>query len=192
MFAAAIRSVRVCLTNLDQISDALKAQGDRDAASDAERLILENGLTKLVASFQRFAEATFQRLPNASGFKVGKNLFQRLGDSSALWRDATGKGYEDILDTGEMADLVIFFQQRHLLSHKEGIVDQEYIDKSNDQTYSIGQKLVIKRTAVHRLADLLEKLSTSLHQLVPRAVMSPNQKYATSIQQEHQEPRRVM
>jgi hypothetical protein len=166
-FVSAIRSVRACLANLDQIRSAFDAQGDKDAASDAERLILENSLTKLVASFQRFAEATFQLLPNASSFTVGKNQFQRLTGSSTLWRNATGKGYEDFLDLGEMAALIIFFQQRHLLSHTEGMVDQEYIDKSNDRSYTKGQKLVIKKQAVYQLADLLEKLSNNLRQLVP-------------------------
>lgn len=98
---------------------------------------------------------------------MGKNLFQRLRESSTLWKDATGKGHEDFLNSEEMNDLVIFFQERHLLSHKEGIVDQEYLDKSNDRAYSLGQKLVIKRAAVHRLADLLEKLSARLQLLLP-------------------------
>jgi hypothetical protein len=72
------------------------------------------------------------------------------------------------MDAGEMSDLRRLFQQRHLLAHCEGIVDQEYIDKSGDQTYAVGQRLVIKSDAVGRLLALLEKLSTRLAGLASR------------------------
>jgi hypothetical protein len=61
-----------------------------------------------------------------------------------------------------MASLNLFFQQRHLLAHREGIVDQEYIDKTHDLTYRPGQKLVIKEVAVNRLADLVQLLASRL------------------------------
>jgi hypothetical protein len=49
-----------------------------------------------------------------------------------------GMGYEDLLTSVEMADLLRLFQQRHLLAHCEGIVDQDYIIKSGDTTYAVG------------------------------------------------------
>jgi hypothetical protein len=161
-FTTAIQTVRGSVENLPRIRKAVEEPADKDAAENTARQILENGLVKLVASFQRFADAIFHLLPNASGFKVRKNLFQHLGDSTALWRAATGKGYEDLLAASEMAALTLFFQQRHLLAHREGIVDQDYIDKSGDRSYTAGQKLVIKESAVSQLADLVKKLGESL------------------------------
>jgi hypothetical protein len=161
-FAKAVATVRASVSSLDAIKTALKAGPGDDVATDTARHILENGLVKLVASFQRYAEATFYSLPNATSFKVRKNLFQNLSESSTLWQSATGKGYEDFLDTPDLHVLKIFFQQRHLLAHREGIVDQEYIDKTQDTTYRVGQKLVIKDGAVNRLADLVERLSSQL------------------------------
>jgi len=151
-FDSAIQTVRASVAGLCTIRDAVKAVADEDVAQDTGRQILENGLVKLVASFQRFAEATFHKLPTAGNFKVRKNLFQNLNESSALWRSSTGKGYEDLIDASEMSELSVFFQQRHLLAHREGIVDQEYIDKSRDPAYKVGQKLIIKDQAVDRLA----------------------------------------
>jgi hypothetical protein len=40
--------------------------------------------------------------------------------------------------------------------------DQDYIDKSGDRTYSVGQKLVLKELTVQRLAELVEKLARGL------------------------------
>ena len=165
-FLKAVEAVRASIKSLSVIKDAVRAGAGDDAAADTVRHILENGLVKLVASFQRFAEATFQHLPNAGSIKVRKNLFQNLSESSAVWRSATAKGYDDLLSTSELAALGVFFQQRHLLAHREGLVDQDYIDKSQDQTYKAGQKLIIKEAAVVRLAELVEKLATGLKALV--------------------------
>jgi hypothetical protein len=161
-FAAAVQTIRTTVTNLPSIRAAVEAAAGKDAAENTVRQLLENGLVKLVASFQRYAEATFHALPNASSFQVRKNLFQNLNESTALWRNATGKGFEHYLTQPEMADLHRLFQQRHLLAHREGIVDQDYIAKSGDTAYSIGQRLVIKDQAVLRLADVVQKLAQRL------------------------------
>ena len=161
-FAKAVETVRASVSSLDAIKAAIKAGPGDDVAADTARHILENGLVKLVASFQRYAEAIFYSLPNANNFKVRKNVFQNLGESSTLWHSATGKSYDDFLNAPDLNVLKIFFQQRHLLAHREGIVDQEYIDKTQDTTYRVGQKLVIKNGAVTRLADLVERLASQL------------------------------
>lgn len=161
-FAAAIRAVRDSVLILSRIRSAVEEAADKDAAENTVRQLLENGLVKLVASFQRFAEATFHELPNASAFQVRKNLFQNLNESSSLWRNATGKGFDDFLTQTELSELHRFFQQRHLLAHREGIVDEDYLTRTSDTSYSIGQKLVVKDQMVLRLAELVEKLSQAL------------------------------
>jgi uncharacterized Zn finger protein (UPF0148 family) len=161
-FSAAVQTVRGTISTLASIRSAVEAAADKDAAEDTVRQLLENGLVKLIASFQRYAEATFHALPSSSTFQVRKNLFQNLNDSTTLWRNATGTGFEDILTAPEMGALRMFFQQRHLLAHREGIVDQDYITKAGDRSYTVGQKLVIKAEAVNQLADLIEKLGSGL------------------------------
>jgi len=161
-FTAAVKTVQASVATTPVIRQALTDAADPDTAADAVRQVLENGLVKLVASFQRFAEAAFLALPNASSFPVRRNLFQNLADSSQRWRDATGKGYEDLVTADEMRELRVCFQQRHLLAHRKGMVDQDYIDRSGDQSYSVGQRLVIKDAAVLRLADLVEKLGAAI------------------------------
>lgn len=69
-FLAAVHTVETSLANLAKIRDAVEAAADRDAATNTVRQILENGLVRLVASFQRYAESTFHNLPNASSYKV--------------------------------------------------------------------------------------------------------------------------
>jgi uncharacterized Zn finger protein (UPF0148 family) len=166
-FEDAVRSVRAYIEHLAAIKEAVRSAAGEDAAENTERQIIESGLTKLVSSFQRLAEALFARLPNASQHNVRKNLFQNLDESSVTWRSATGKGYEDSLTVGELTELKHLFQQRHLLAHREGIVDQEYIERSGDINYRVGQRLIIRESGVLRLADLVSGLARGLKALVP-------------------------
>lgn len=161
-FDNALETVRVTLGSIPAIRKAVSEAVSEDAAQDTIRQTLESTLVKIIASFQRFAEARFHALPNANKFRVRRNLFQNLPDSNQIWHDATGTGYDSILSVQEYSELTVCFQQRHLLAHQEGIVDQQYIDRSGDHAYSIGQRLVIRDSAVDRLSDLIAKLSAGL------------------------------
>jgi uncharacterized Zn finger protein (UPF0148 family) len=164
-FAQTIEAVRKSLAVLPAIRIAVQATSDPDAAKNTAREILENSMGRIVGAFQRVVETLFDRRPGAASLQRRKNIFQNLAESSALWRIATGKGYEDFLTSIEMADLLRVIQQRHLLAHREGIVDQDYINKSGDKTYAVGQRLVIQETAVIRAAYLVSKLVEELRKL---------------------------
>lgn len=157
-FSQTIETVQKSLAALPAIREAVRAVADEDAARNTIREILENSIGRLVGAFQRVAEALFDRSPAATTMRRRRNVFQNLTEGSALWRAATGKGYEDLLTPAEMADLLRLFQQRHLLAHREGIVDQDYISKSGDTSYAVGQRLVIRDRAVSRLVELVAKL----------------------------------
>src|SRR6266566_2219779 len=165
-FSQTIEAVQKSLAALPAIRQAVQEAADADAARNTAREILENSMGRLVGAFQRLAEALFDRTPAATTTRRRKNVFQNLTEGSALWRAATGKGYEDLLTSAEMADLVRLFQQRHLLAHREGIVDQDYITRSGDTTYAVGQRLVIRDSAVNRLAELVVKLTEEMRKSV--------------------------
>jgi hypothetical protein len=158
--------VRKIVALAPSIRSTLAKEYDDDLAQDSVRNTLEDSLVRLVGAFQQYADALFGQLPNASSLKRRKNIFQNLSESSALWRSAVGKGYESILLSAELDELESLFQKRHLIAHRNGIVDQEYLDKSKDKTYSIGQRLVVQETAILRLAELISKLAEELRKIV--------------------------
>jgi len=162
IFDNSVETILKMMSSVEDIRAAVGKSFDADTAEDSARQIIESSFCKLVSSFERFAEATFARLPNAAQFTLRKNAFQNLGESNKLWHQAIGKGYKDMLTRNEFADLNRLFQQRHLLTHTEGIADEEYITKTNDKTYSLGQRLVIRETSVRQLAGLITKLASQL------------------------------
>lgn len=89
-------------------------------------------------------------------------MFQNLSESSDLWQQVGKCRYENVLNATEFAELVILFQRRHILEHREGIVDQAYISNSGDNTYSLGQRVIVTAHDVERLLQIIEKLAAHL------------------------------
>ena len=102
----------------------------------------------------------YARHPSAPAAR--RNAFQNLAEASALWRVAFGKQYSDHLDGGQLAMLSRMFQQRHLLAHRQGLVDEDYITRSGDTSYRLGQRVVIREAAVHECLGLIEKLADGI------------------------------
>lgn len=138
---------------------------DRDDAENMVRSMLEASFMKLVGSFHCFAEAAFASLSNAGMFAVKQGLFQRLRESSDLWRRATGKGYDDLISSSDLQELERFFQQRHVLAHKEGLIDDGYIAKTGDKAHAPGERLIIREKMVLRLAEIISLLAGRLREL---------------------------
>lgn len=156
-FAGALATVRSLMDLATRMGEVVE---DRDAAADAARHLAENSLVRVWSSFQRFAEATYKATPNTSPPR--RNAFQNLEASDVLWKAAIGKTYADILDAAEHRDLIRLVQARHVLAHQDGIVDADYLAKSGDHRYSLGQRLVVTPAEVRRLADLTEKVAAAL------------------------------
>ena len=53
----------------------------------------------------------------------------------------------------------LYFQKRHILEHNNGIIDEKYIEKSNDTTYAIGQRVIIKIEDAYELLNIIRKLT---------------------------------
>jgi hypothetical protein len=158
-FGGTLSTVRASLELLPKLAEMVGT----DSAADLSRGIAENAMVKLVTAFQRFAEATYDALPDpkkAASF----NVFQRLDEGADLFRRATRRSYGDILNRAELIELERCFQQRHLLVHEDGIVDERYIERSGDTSYRLGQRLVIKPAGVRRAADLIETLAHGIAQ----------------------------
>jgi uncharacterized Zn finger protein (UPF0148 family) len=168
-FDGAVNTVRQTTAALHDIRRVLIDTAGQDAAEDSVRHICENSLVKLVSAFQRLAEAQYDALTAPNKLPARRNVFQNLDDSTALWKAAVGWGYEDLLTPDDLRDLKRYFQQRHLLSHSDGLVDQLYLDRSGDSSYQLGQRLVIRGDAVEQLADLVSGLAQAIRDRLPDA-----------------------
>lgn len=160
-FDSSMQKIEAKLRNLDLIRDAVSVVS-KDEAETTCRSIIESSLNECVVAFQRFSEVTFaERSP---GKKIKFNAFQSLEISGEYWQVLLGESYTQWLNKSELVQLNQLFQKRHLLAHTEGIVDQKYIEKSNDQSYKPGQRLVINVKDIKLLMTLIMKIINVLRQ----------------------------
>jgi len=157
VFALTITGIRRSIDALDIVRAAIP---DRDTAESTVQLMIESGLQNAVTTFQRCAEALFASIPSAP--KPRRNAFQNLTEGSQLWQATAGTSYASHLADEELRRLTRAFQQRHLLAHTQGIVDDDYVAKSGDSRYRPGQRIVVKADTVHDAIDLIEKLIAGL------------------------------
>lgn len=162
MFAQTIAGIRHALDALLNVREALP---DKDIADTTVRLIVENGLQNTVTAFQRYTEALYARFPACPAPR--RNAFQNLKEGSELWIAATGKPYSSYIGSAEEGALTRYFQQRHLLAHRQGLVDQDYIAKACDLTYRAGQRLVVREAVVRDCIAIIEKLTGAMIADVP-------------------------
>jgi len=157
MLSQAIGAIR---SALDAIPSVRAAIDDKDAADTTVRLIIENGLQNAVTAFQRYAEAIYVRFPSLPAPR--RNAFQNLKEGSDLWNGATGKSYDDYIVPAERVSLARYFQQRHLLAHTQGLVDEDYLARTGDSSYRPGQRIVVREQAVLDCLSVLEKLTAGM------------------------------
>lgn len=152
-------SIEKMLKSLPEMKQLLTESYGRDKAETMCRGLLESSLGDIVSSFQKFASCHYDKL---TGEISRVNDFQIVEKGSQLFKDATGKGYEEWLSDKELHDMNMFFQRRHLIEHNNGMVDQKYVDKSGDHSYVIGQRLVVKENDAYALLAIIKKLAKGL------------------------------
>lgn len=166
VFSRSLAGVRRTIEHIDRIRTAIL---DRDTAEITCRTLVENGLLSAVTAFQRYMEVLYAQVPGHSPAR--RNAFQNISEGSKLWKTSTGAGYEDHLPVDELETLNRYFQQRHLLAHCQGIVDDNYIAKSADTDYRPGQRIIVREPDVLKCLDLIERLAWTW----PRKTTAPKQ-----------------
>jgi len=67
-----------------------------------------------------------------------------LKKAATYFKEATGKGCDSWLSQDEIADINMLFQQRHIIEHNNGLIDERYIQNSGDISYRVCQRVIIK------------------------------------------------
>ena len=161
-FNNSLESIRKMLDSLPEMKAMLTDKYDMDSAETMCRSLLESSIGDMVSAFQKFASCKYEEL---SGKYSRVNDFQIIDKGSQLFEEETGNGYSKWLSSAELSFMKRMFQKRHLLEHNNGLVDQKYLDKSLDSSYSLGQRIIIKETDAYKLLDILKTLGNELIKL---------------------------
>ena len=155
-FENAILSYRKTIDAIPTIQKVLAE--DKDTMEVLTRRIIENTLQNAVTTFQDVSQNLFVRLPGVEETQIRRNAFQNLEEGNELWKNRMNFSYLEVMSSKEWSLLKKMFQQRHLLAHTEGIVDENYLKRSEDSYYSLGQRIVVNKYEVIQLLDIIQKI----------------------------------
>ncbi|HKX45836.1 MAG TPA: hypothetical protein VJP77_03985 [Planctomycetota bacterium] len=126
----------------------------------AEKLI-ENALEDCVSAFDGFGRELCRMQANKASnpAKAKKMTFQNLDAAAVGYQNLFGIDLTASVAPDEWRATVVAFQKRHLIAHKLGVVDQDYIAKSGDTRAVLGRKIGIDADAVRAIATIIGKLA---------------------------------
>lgn len=163
-FSESLDTIQKMLDSVDQMKALFSEKYDNDKAETMCRSMIEGSLGDCVSAFQKFAE---RRYTEITGKSARVNDFQIIEKGSNLFRSAVGYGYEKWLSEYELSMLKLYFQRRHLFEHNNGMVDEQYLSKTGDTNYSVGQRLIIRKNEVEEVLKILKKLGDGILSISP-------------------------
>lgn len=161
-------SLQILTRNLDVVLKELDIAASSEA--DVCGTLVANALEDCVSAFDGFGREichihTADAIENAS--KSDTISFQNLSGARTTVKSVFGFDFAATCTTEDWDAAVRDFQKRHVLSHKSGVVDEEYVRKSGDTATPIGRKLVIEPAEVRELTRILMTLGTGLAGSLP-------------------------
>lgn len=160
IFNESLDTIQKMIESIDDIHSTFEKSYGNDKAESMCRSMIEGTLGDIVSAFQKYAEEIYKQIMPTK--KVRVNDFQIIEKGGNLFKEAIGNGYEAWLSQDEIAEINMLFQQRHIIEHNNGLIDDRYIQNSGDKSYRVGQRVIIKNKDAMRLLNLVRKLSSGL------------------------------
>lgn len=159
-FNNTINKIESSIKNIPTIREALD-EISKDQSENTCQTLIEKCLLDSVVAFQRYCDLKYSKHKNSKS-KIPFNAFQKLDIGGKLWLELFNESYKDWLTENQFERLNILFQRRHLLQHTEGIVDEKYLEKSSDNKYKSGQRIIVKEKDAIELVDYIKTLTTEI------------------------------
>jgi len=155
-------SLQILRKNLELVQKML------DMAASADRELtehfVENALEDCVSTFDGFGREICRVYAKASTDpgSAQKLSFQNLERARKKLSKLFGLDLAAGLTDDEWGRAIRSFQKRHLLAHKMGVVDEEYVRMSGDVDAAVGRKIKIDPNEVRELVRIVDKLAEQL------------------------------
>ena len=151
-------SFQILKKNID-LAKRMISLGD-DVEGDLAKQLVDDALENGVSAFDGFGRetCTVHKSKAVDPDKAEKVSFQNLARAQQRVKKQFNVDLADAIDADEWDLLKQCFQKRHLLAHKMGIVDEAYLNSTNDSNARIGRKISILPNDVSQMLELLTSL----------------------------------
>ena len=146
-------SIQIVTKNLELAKKelALAESVERELADH----LIGDALENVVSAFDGFGREICER-------KGADIQFQNLIGARRRVQERFALDFADVLAPDDWERVCRVFQKRHLLAHKMGVVDEDYVKKANDFQAVLGRKIIISHDEVIATINLIENLGKRL------------------------------
>lgn len=152
-------SAQIADANFDLVLKTLDLA--ENAGADIQAKLVENALEDAVSCFDGFGREHCALLP----YKIS---FQNIDSARERLQRENGFDLSAGLDAAAWKFVAVQFQRRHLLAHKMGVIDAEYVSKTGCSPDLVGRKVPVSENDVRTLVAHLRSLAHALHAGIPR------------------------
>ncbi|NQT18304.1 MAG: hypothetical protein HQ592_01270 [Planctomycetes bacterium] len=155
-------SLQILNKNVELVQKLL-AVAETQEPQVAQHLI-ENALEDCVSTFDGFGRETCRVFaPKAlKPEKAAEIRFQNIGAARDRVKEQFGLDFAATAAPADWTDVLRAFQKRHLLAHKMGVVDADYLSATGDSPSLLGRKVSISGGEVRELVVRLRTLGGEL------------------------------
>jgi hypothetical protein len=157
-------SLQILNKNLELVQKLLDYAATLPDQEISYRLI-ENALENAVSAFDAFGRATCAAFyEKAVDHEKAKEVsFQNISGAQMKIITLFCIDIASAVDPDQWASVKRSFQKRHLIAHKMGVIDNEYIKKANDPAAIAGRKIVIRSDEITELSQLLATIGKQFY-----------------------------
>lgn len=159
-------SFQILKKNLELVGKILAVAETQEQA--VAQSLIANGLEDCVSAFDGFGReiCRLHAKRSTDPGKAEKVSFQNLEGTKQNMKLLFNLDLTAGLTDDEWKTAVQVFQKRHLLSHKMGVVDEEYVRKSGDTHAVVGRKVNIAIDEVRAFSQIIGKLGRWLSEAI--------------------------
>lgn len=157
-------SLQILTKNIELVAKQVKLAEEIEDNEELAGNLIADALENTVSVFDGFGRETCRiSATRAANPAQAENLsFQNLIRADTRLNQNFGFRLSDALTQSEWDFVVRCFQKRHLLAHRMGVVDQQYLDSTRDPNAVVGRKIKVDPDEVRDLANHIQRLGQYL------------------------------
>lgn len=152
-------SLQIFCSNLNIVERMLENLWSNN--DESNNCLLEAALSKCISLFDGYGREICKLHSQSASDpeKINKISFQNILTTKEKMTELFGINIDKAISDQDWAFLTIEFQKRHLIMHKLGVIDEDYIRKARDPDAIIGRKIIITQEEIRNLIRILKLLS---------------------------------
>lgn len=148
-------SLQILSKNLEIAEKELRLA--ETAEAELAEYLVGDALENIVSAFDGFGREVCQK----KGVDVH---FQNISAARKKVQDAFGFDLAGTIGADDWDAACRLFQKRHLLAHRMGVVDADYVQRANDPSAVVGRRIRVSRDEVSSAMTIIEKLGQRLYE----------------------------